>query len=269
MDMEELTNSQVVLLVLLVSFVTSVATGIVTVSLMNEAPPQVAQTVNRVLEQTIQEVSAPAQNASAAAPSPKTVAVNPEVHDVAYAVKKATPSVIRLYSSDSTTFLGLGVVLDASGTVVTDTAALSDQNHVLIEQQNGEQIPADVSERDAGNGLAFLSVSSNTTATTSPWVPMGTETSGVELGESVVLIAGQSTLWVGSGLVSSLPTTSQNALPLVKTDISGDNVLYGSPLIDTNGDLVGISTEVSRAVSPSAFMPVSAIEADISGSLPK
>ena len=50
MDMEELSKSQIILLTLLVSFVTSIATGIVTVSLMNQAPPAIAQTVNRIIE---------------------------------------------------------------------------------------------------------------------------------------------------------------------------------------------------------------------------
>jgi len=63
--------------------------------------------------------------------------------------------------------------------------------------------------------------------------------------------------------VSSLAPAGNGSLTLVKTDISGDNVLYGSPLIDTDGNFVGMSTSVSRASSGSAYLPVAAITADL------
>jgi len=53
MEMEKLNKSQIVLLTLLVSFVTLIATGVVTVSLMDQAPPAIAQTVNRIVERTV------------------------------------------------------------------------------------------------------------------------------------------------------------------------------------------------------------------------
>ena len=77
------------------------------------------------------------------------------------------------------------------------------------------------------------------------------------------MIAGESNPSIGSGLISSIVPTDGAAGTLVKTDISGDNVLYGSPLIGTDGTLVGLSTEVSRSTSGSAFVPVSAISTDL------
>lgn len=48
--MEQLTKTQLVLLVLLVSFMTSLVTGIVTVTLVNQAPPAITQTIFKVME---------------------------------------------------------------------------------------------------------------------------------------------------------------------------------------------------------------------------
>ena len=89
MDIEELTKSQIVLLVVLISFVTSMATGIVTVSLMDQAPTSVAQTVNRVIQQTIKEVASPGQTATVELPA-KTIIVN-DTNTIADAVQKIIP----------------------------------------------------------------------------------------------------------------------------------------------------------------------------------
>src|SRR3989337_2996687 len=104
MDMEELSKSQIVLLTLLISFVTSIATGIVTVSLMDQAPPVIAQTVNRVIEHTIETVasSTPAKSQPAAASTivtqEKTVIVQ-ESNLISQAVAKIEPSIVRVYTA--------------------------------------------------------------------------------------------------------------------------------------------------------------------------
>ena len=67
MDIEQLNRTQILLLTLLVSFVTSIATGIVTVSLMGQAPHGITQTVNRIFERTVEKVVPEPVRPSAAA----------------------------------------------------------------------------------------------------------------------------------------------------------------------------------------------------------
>jgi S1-C subfamily serine protease len=263
MDIEELSKSQIVLLVLLISFVTSMATGIVTVSLMNQAPTSVAQTVNRVIQQTIKEVSAPQEAAAVAVSTPAKTVVLKESDEIAAAVQSSSPSIVRLYSEDGTTFLGLGAVLDVYGTIVTDAAAIGSASAASIIRADGTSVSGTVSTRDSTNGIALLSIATSTTATSTPaWTPI-TLSALPQLGETVVLIAGESNTSVEDGIISSLVPAQSGTPTLVKTNISGDNVLYGSPLIDTNGDLVGLSTSASRALSGSSYLPVAAIEADM------
>src|SRR3989338_1284698 len=112
--MENLTKQQIILLTLLVSFVTYIATGIVTVALMNQAPVGVVQTINRVVERTIETVTSPPKETKTIVK--ETVIVNPE-DQIVSAVEKTSKSVVRIYRTNidissglnSMVFVGLGV----------------------------------------------------------------------------------------------------------------------------------------------------------------
>lgn len=56
MEMKDLSNSQLMLLTILISFVTSIATGIATVALLQQAPSEVIQPINKVIQQTVEKV---------------------------------------------------------------------------------------------------------------------------------------------------------------------------------------------------------------------
>ena len=57
MDFKDLDKKQLILLTLLITFVVSIATGIISVSLMNQMPKSVPQTINNVIERTIEKVT--------------------------------------------------------------------------------------------------------------------------------------------------------------------------------------------------------------------
>src|SRR6185295_7245035 len=56
MDIKDLNKSQLLLLAILLSFVTSIATGITTVTLMQQAPDSITVPVNRVIRQTVEKI---------------------------------------------------------------------------------------------------------------------------------------------------------------------------------------------------------------------
>jgi len=56
MDVKDLNKPQLILLAILLSFVTSIATGITTVTLMEQAPSSVTVPINRIVRQTVEKV---------------------------------------------------------------------------------------------------------------------------------------------------------------------------------------------------------------------
>ena len=77
MNLNELNPTQIILLTLLISFVTSIATGIVTVSLVNQAPPVVTDTIHKVYEKTIEKI-VPSEQKATVIENNKTIIVSDE-----------------------------------------------------------------------------------------------------------------------------------------------------------------------------------------------
>src|SRR3989338_7614618 len=108
MNIEELSKSQLILLTILVNFVTSVATGILTVSLLDHAPAFVTQTVNSVVERTIETVVAAAPAAIIQAPAPS----NQDL--VTAAIGAGAARAVAIYAGDtgtSTPAIAIGTYL--------------------------------------------------------------------------------------------------------------------------------------------------------------
>jgi len=62
MDIKDLNKKQLILLTLLITFVVSIATGIVTVTLMNKMPAKTTQTINNIVQRTIEKVVLPTED---------------------------------------------------------------------------------------------------------------------------------------------------------------------------------------------------------------
>ena len=206
--MEELTKSQIVLLTLLVSFVTSIATGIVTVALIDQAPAGVTQTVSHIIRETVQS-AVPAvisQSAAVVQPQKEEPPADPEP-DLPRVIALAEQSIARLYSSTSVspTFLGLGVVIDDRGTVVTDADTLGALKRASVVVANGSSTPMKIVSVDVANGFLYLSPVSTSSAQRFEAAALSSEPLAV--GASVIAFSGKSTLRIASGLVVAIGET--------------------------------------------------------------
>jgi hypothetical protein len=286
--MEELTKQQIVLVTLLVSFVTSIATGIVTVALMDQAPPGITQTVNRVVERTIEKI-VPAQNQAASVITKETVVVK-EDDLVVKAVEQNAKSLVAIFAFPaggdvkSEKFVGNGLIVSKDGLIATDSETLSpvfDANYLLIPQNfkavlnDGTALSIVPATSTApGAEIAILKVNAEKEKLPT-FVPASiADATALKLGQTVIALGGEK-ISVDTGIVSSLSgnaapsaadgaasatsTTAINAKPrIIKTNILSDGKILGSILVNLSGDVVGIKT-VSAGSADNPYLSASAI----------
>jgi hypothetical protein len=259
MGMEELTKTQLILLALLVSFVTSIATGIVTVTLLDQAPPGVTQTINRVVERTVEKV-VPGQTASVI--TKETTVVVKEENLIIDAVEKNSKNLVRIALGDEKgelgKGLGVGVIVSADGLIVTDVLNLTDSKKYLIQTSSGKVFNANFDSVDGD--LAFLSVSQTGDAENLVKFtkPSFGDTGNIKLGQTVVAIGGLSSNSVLSGLISRIDkktievpkteststSTQTQKIEVVSNMVSNISIpvdYSGGPLIDVDGFLLGLN----------------------------
>lgn len=254
MDLEHLTKHQIVLLTLLVSFVTSIATGIVTVSLVNQAPPSVTRTINQIVEHTVEKVVPATQGAAAAlagAPvqtvTEKTVVVKDD-DLAAQSIAKAQQSVARIVAKGGATLISRGVIVSAGGTALADRDALMSSGYRQFEAilADGNRYPATVRTGQKGQALAVVDIA---VGTSTGWAPAPlADASKVQLGQSVIRIGGTGSDNVGTGVVASL----QDAHPgLIEASVS--SATPGALVMTLFGEIIGITTGAARANGPTYY----------------
>lgn len=270
--MEKLTKSQVILLTLLVSFVTSIATGIVTVTLVDQAPPAIVQTLEHVIERTVEKVTPGDQTAAAAVTTEKTVIVK-ESDLISQAIARVNPSVVRIYTGvpEALEFLGLGFVISKNGMVMTDLSALPQEGGAIyLTLSDNTQVKGVVFARQGESDLAIIQGATTTAGVKVAWKPGVISSGSPVLGQTVIDIAGRNSTRIGDGIVVALSGTSGNSVSaprnVVETNIPKEFIYSGSPLINTNGEIMGISTSASRAILEGGFIASSAILAHIKAS---
>src|SRR3989344_6281491 len=124
MDLEHLNRAQIILLTLLVSFVTSIATGIVTVTLLDQAPKGVTQTINRIVERTVERV-VPEVSTSQVATVKETTIVVKEEDLITDSIAKNQGTLVRILARPvalpdvPSDVVGVGIVLNTEGLVAT------------------------------------------------------------------------------------------------------------------------------------------------------
>jgi hypothetical protein len=240
MDIEELSKSQLLLLMLLVNFVTSIATGILTVSLLDQAPANVTQTVNRIVDHTIQTIATSTPLAGIVAPPvtiTKTIIQNSN-DQLPGAVSATVARSVTLYDSagTSTPALAVGTYLPKARAVVVATQTAL-PNNVLVVFSDSSSAAASVSH--TGASITIYGFGDKATLPNAPSptiVPRGS----LKAGETVIALTGDGS--AVTGIISKIDDVGIHTnLPLTPA---------GNSAVDLSGNIVGISSGVAGLYYP-------------------
>ncbi len=291
MDMEELNKSQIVLLTLLVSFVTSLATGIVTVSLMEQGVTPVTNTVNQIVERTKEII------VKVPEPTDPIIITETErviVHQsdlVAAAVTQNKDSSIRVYkvipidtaediaqtndipeSDNSTISEGqvASITMATDDILATETESFVFVSRAIVLTENILAVDSSTLEDGAEyivfnnegerlnaivkgnqNGVAILQVSVGVAAT------LG-DVTDLMRGQTIIILSGTNSLRVMTGIISDIVVADGDVVAIDTDKVTNTP---GSMLINMNGELIGMSTGASRTNGSTWFTSSNIIEA--------
>lgn len=264
--MNNLNTQQIILLALLVSFVTSIATGITTVSLLEQAPDPVTQTINRVVEKTIERVvTEPSENNEK--PVEKeivTVVVNEEDRTIE-AIEKNSESLVRIYEKigDLKNFVALGIILSPNGEIVTD-ASLIKEGGKYLGVYGTDELPIQTLFR-ATSSSSFIKMGIDSEKLledqfSGPFIAVNFGDSNIsKLGQSVISLSGTQENKVSIGVITSINKNEEGKVLTLETSIDENNILPGSVILNLSGEVIGMINN-TNIMKSSSFIPANTIK---------
>ena len=285
MNMESLTKTQIVLLVLLVSFVTSLATGIVTVTLVNQAPQPITHTISKVVEKLVPKEVPVKEKTVIFSNEENLVKVIKEASLAVVSVMAAeakdltattTPTLSR--SSDQSVGAGKkpmpagsGFFISKDGTILTNRHIVEDAALEYVAMtSDGKTYPASVISRSSSQDVAVLKVEGNNFN----FIPLG-DSKNINVGQTAIALgsdSGEFQNTVSVGVVSGLNKTAAalnsfsglgDLVALIQIDAATNPGNSGGPLVDLNGRAIGINTVGAPRENIGFALPINLAKKDI------
>ncbi|XP_026364087.1 serine protease HTRA4 [Ursus americanus] len=181
---------------------------------------------------------------------------------IAEVVEKVAPSVVHLQlfrrsplsGKDIPASSGSGFIVSEDGLIVTNAHVLTNQQRIQVELQNGVQYEATVKDIDHKLDLALIKIEPNTDL---PVLLLG-RSSDLRAGEFVVALGSPFSLQntVTAGIVSSTQRGGRELglkdsdMDYIQTDAIINHGNSGGPLVNLDGDVIGINTlKVTAGIS--------------------
>jgi S1-C subfamily serine protease len=251
MDIKDLNKSQLILLAVLLSFITSIATGITTVTLMQQAPVSFTAPINRVIKQTVENiVEMPGNN------TVQTVIVKEEdlVVDAVAKNKTALFSISKDFEdfngSNSEISVGQGFAINNDGVIATDALWVPNKDRYYVKNDSGK-FKADYLFTEKGVSFLKIGEAIDGKSVAAFTVPVIGDISKMKIGQKVLVL--------GSTISSFIFDGAQEIKISVVRSIAGGMVL------NLDGEVLGIALSGES----NSFTPISSIYDSFKASKPQ
>jgi S1-C subfamily serine protease len=175
------------------------------------------------------------------------------------AIRKVKPSIVAIRvpgANPSNKLSGTGVIVDERGYIVTNRHVVGAANEVIVRLVDESEFPARVLVADKNTDLAVLKVNAPVKLAA---LSLG-RTDDLEVGEDVIAVGhpyGYS-FTVTRGIVSALGRqielpTGAALTGLIQTDAAINPGNSGGPLLNINGEFIGINTALRDGANGIAF----------------
>jgi len=149
--------------------------------------------------------------------------------------------------------LGSGFIIDESGFVVTNNHVIEDADQIKVKLKDEREFDAKIVGRDPNTDLALLKIASGQNL---PTITMG-DSDALKVGEWVVAIGSPFGLehTVTAGIVSAKGRVIGSGPydDFIQTDASINPGNSGGPLLNMNGEVIGINTAIVASGSGIGF----------------
>ncbi len=231
-EIKDLNKTQLIWLAVLLSFVVSIATGIVTVTLMQQAPTGVTQTINRVVQQTVEKV-VPGYAPGAT----QTVIVKEDdlVVDAVTRIRSISGSLLA--NGNETTSIGDAYVIGPGLFLVGDaTIDVSKTYSIQIGKGTFDAKVVGMSQL----GFSLLSAPESVSITKAMQPAVFIKEGEVNAGQTAVVVSRKS---IRKGIVQAVNKMSdaeKNTWSEILIDPAVSQMFDGSAVVDLDGSIIGI-----------------------------
>lgn len=252
------------------AFVTSIATGILTVTFLQDAPATVTQTINRVVERTVERVvqPTPVETKTTTSVNPGKVIVERETvvvkedELIPKSVERNGASIVRIMRKGTEAgaterFLSLGLIVSKEGLLLAPRVMFDENMLFSAVMLDGSRIPISFATTSQTLSrfslLSLVPAQGSSTVFSAASLGLATE---LRLGQSVIGIGGRDRNVVSVGIVSALDeplVEGKRQVSAIDTDLQNSLMVSGAPLVTLSGTVVGLLLSDDRS---GVFIPI-------------